>query len=72
MNRLKERYEKQVAPVLRKRFDLKNPMEVPRLVKIVVNMGVGEAIENPKAIDGAVSDLVVITGQKPVVTRAKK
>jgi large subunit ribosomal protein L5 len=72
MNRLKERYEKQVAPALRKRFDLKNPMEVPRLVKIVVNMGVGEAIENPKAIDGAVSDLVAITGQKPVVTRAKK
>lgn len=72
MNRLKERYHKQVIPALRKRFDLKNPMDVPRLVKIVVNMGVGEAIENPKAIDGAVSDLVAITGQKPVVTRAKK
>ena len=72
MNRLKERYEKQVVPALRKRFELKNPMEVPRLVKIVVNMGVGEAIENPKSIDGAVSDLVAITGQKPVVTRAKK
>ena len=72
MNRLKERYEKQVAPGLRQRFALTNPMEVPRLVKIVVNMGVGEAIENPKAIDGAVADLVAITGQKPVVTRAKK
>src|SRR5579864_3185582 len=72
MNRLKERYEKQVVPALRKRFDLKNPMQVPRLVKIVVNMGVGEAIENGKAIDGAVADLVAITGQKPVVTRAKK
>jgi large subunit ribosomal protein L5 len=72
MNRLRERYQKQVAPALRKRFGFKNPMQVPRLVKIVVNMGVGEAVAEPKRIDGAVADLVAITGQKPVVTRAKK
>ena len=72
MNRLRERYQKQVTPALRKRFGYKNPMQVPRLVKIVVNMGVGEAVAQPKAIDGAVSDLQAITGQKPVVTRAKK
>ncbi len=72
MNRLRERYEKQVVPALTKRFGLTNPMQVPRLVKIVVNMGVGEAVAEPKQIEEAVSDLVAITGQKPVVTRAKK
>jgi large subunit ribosomal protein L5 len=72
MNRLRERYEKQVVPALKKRFGIENPMQVPRLVKIVINMGVGEAVANPKAIDGAVSDLTAISGQKPVVTRAKK
>ncbi len=72
MNRLHERYLKSVQPALRERFKLKNTMEVPRLVKIVVNMGVGEAVANPKAIDGAVADLTAITGQKPVVTRATK
>ena len=72
MNRLKERYQKQVVPALRKRFGYKNPMQVPKLVKIVVNMGVGEAVAEPKRIDGAVTDLQAITGQKPVVTRAKK
>jgi large subunit ribosomal protein L5 len=72
MNRLRERYEKTVVPALKKRFGIENPMQVPRLVKIVINMGVGEAVANPKAIDGAVSDLVAISGQKPVVTRAKK
>jgi large subunit ribosomal protein L5 len=72
MNRLHERYEKTIAPALRKSLGLRNRMEVPRLVKIVVNMGVGEAVANPKAIDGAVSDLTAITGQKPVVTRASK
>ena len=72
MNRLRERYQKQVTPALRKRFGYKNPMQVPKLVKIVVNMGVGEAVAEPKRIDGAVADLQAITGQKPVVTRAKK
>jgi large subunit ribosomal protein L5 len=72
MNRLHERYEKTIAPALLKQLDLNNRMEVPHLVKIVVNMGVGEAVANPKAIDGAVADLTAITGQKPVVTRASK
>jgi large subunit ribosomal protein L5 len=72
MNRLREHYDAKVLPSLKKRFGFRNPMEAPRLVKIVVNMGVGEAVANPKAIDGAVSDLVAITGQKPVVTRAGK
>ena len=72
MNRLKERYEKQVVPALTKRFGYKNPMQVPRLRKIVLNMGVGEAVAEPKAMDGAVSDLTAITGQKPLVTRATK
>jgi len=72
MNRLRERYEKTVVPALRKRFELTNPMQVPKLVKIVVNMGVGEAVAEPKQIEEAVADLQAITGQKPVVTRAKK
>lgn len=72
MNRLKEKYRAEVVPALTKRFNYRNPMQVPRLVKVVVNMGVGEAVANPKAIDGAVADLVAITGQKPIVTRAKK
>lgn len=72
VNRLKERYEKEIVPALIKRFGYSNRMQVPRLTKIVVNMGVGEAVANPKAIDGAVSDLTAITGQKPLVTRATK
>jgi large subunit ribosomal protein L5 len=63
---------KTVVPNLRKRLGVTNPMRIPRLQKIVVNMGVGEAVANPKAIDGAVSDLTAITGQKPLVTRATK
>jgi large subunit ribosomal protein L5 len=70
--RLKERFRKEVAPTLMKEFDLKNPMAVPHLHKIVVNMGVGEATQNAKVLDPAVSELAQITGQKPVVTRAKK
>jgi len=72
MNRIRERYEKTVSPALVKRFGYKNRMQVPRLVKIVINMGVGEAVANPKAMDGAVADLLAITGQKPIITRAKK
>ncbi len=70
--RLKERFRKEVAPVLMKEFDLSNPMAVPHLHKIVVNMGVGEATQNAKVLDPAVNELGQITGQKPVVTRAKK
>ena len=72
MNRLHEHYEKKVVPALRKRFSFKNRMQVPRLIKIVLNMGVGEAVAEPKQIDEAVADLTTISGQKPVVTRAKK
>jgi large subunit ribosomal protein L5 len=70
--RLRVRFEKEVAPSLAKELDLKNPMAVPRLNKIVVNMGVGEATQNAKVIDPAANELGQITGQKPVVTRAKK
>jgi large subunit ribosomal protein L5 len=70
--RLKSRFVKEVAPALMKEFDLKNPMAVPHLHKIVVNMGVGEATQNAKVLDPAVHELSQITGQKPVVTRAKK
>src|SRR5881296_756933 len=70
--RLKERFRKELAPVLMKEFDLDNPMAVPHLHKIVVNMGMGEATQNAKVLDPAVNELGQITGQKPVVTRAKK
>src|SRR6476619_1828897 len=70
--RLKDRFRKEVAPALMKEFNAKNPMAVPHLHKIVVNMGVGEATQNAKVLDPAVNELGLITGQKPVVTRAKK
>jgi large subunit ribosomal protein L5 len=70
--RFKTRYQKDVVASLMKRFNYKNPMQVPRLKAIVVNMGLGEAVTNPKLIDSAVLELTAITGQKPVVTRAKK
>src|ERR1700756_5568553 len=70
--RLRARFEKEVAPALLKELELKNPMAVPRLHKIVVNMGVGEATQNAKVLDPAVNELGQITGQRPVVTRAKK
>jgi len=70
--RLKARFKTEVAPALMKEFDLKNPMAVPHLNKIVVNMGVGEATQNAKILDPAVNELGQITGQKPVVTKAKK
>ncbi len=70
--RLRSKFEKEVAPTLLKELELKNPMAVPRLHKIVVNMGVGEATQNAKVLDPAVNELGQITGQKPVVTRAKK
>jgi large subunit ribosomal protein L5 len=72
MSTLKEIYEKEVAPKLMDRFQYKNAFEVPRFEKIVLNMGLGEAIQNPKIIESAVAELSLIAGQKPVVTRAKK
>jgi large subunit ribosomal protein L5 len=70
--RLKVRYTEEIAPALRSEFGYGNVMQVPRLIKIVVNMGVGEAARDAKLIDGAVRDLAVITGQKPAIARAKK
>ena len=70
--RLQERYEGEVRPALMQEFGYKNPMQVPRLDKIVVNMGVGEAVQDGKKIDAAVGDLTAITGQHPVVIKAKK
>ena len=70
--RLKERYQHEVVPQLRQTYDYQNPHEVPRLTKIVVNMGVGEAIQNSKILDSAVNELALITGQKPLVTKSKK
>jgi len=70
--RLKERFNKEIAAALQKELQLKNPMAVPRLHKIVVNMGIGEATQNPKLLDPAASELSQITGQKPVITKAKK
>jgi large subunit ribosomal protein L5 len=69
---LRQRYREEVVPALTREFGYGNPMEVPRLTKIVVNIGLGEALQNAKAIDAAVGDLALITGQKPVVTRAKR
>src|SRR5690349_24846103 len=71
-SRLREKFHKDIAPALQKELEVKNPMAVPRLHKIVVNMGVGEATQNAKILDPAVHELTQITGQKPVVTRAKK
>ncbi len=72
MTRLQDHYEKVVRAALIKEFGYTNPMQCPRLEKIVVNMGVGEAVQDGKKVDAAVGDLTLITGQKPVVTRAKK
>jgi large subunit ribosomal protein L5 len=72
MTRLQEHYDKVVRPALMQEFGYKNPMQVPKIEKIVVNMGVGEAVQDGKKIDAAVGDLAAITGQRPVVTRAKK
>lgn len=72
MNRMQELYSKEVAPALFKSFGFKNVMQVPRLEKIVVNIGLGEALDNPKALDAATADLMQITTQKPVQTKARK
>lgn len=72
MARLKERYRDEIAPALKERFDIQNPMRIPKLEKIVVNMGVGEAAQNSRVMDGAIADLAKITGQKPQLRRARK
>jgi large subunit ribosomal protein L5 len=69
---LKERYKEEVAPALMKSLNLSNAMEIPRIKKVVVNIGLGEALDNAKALDAAVSDMTQITGQKPVITKARK
>jgi large subunit ribosomal protein L5 len=69
---LRQRYEEEVRPALVKEFDYRNPMQVPRLTKITVNIGLGEALTNSKAVEAAVADLTAITGQKPVVTKARR
>lgn len=70
--RLKQKFREEIIPALMKRFNYRSPMQVPRVEKVVINMGVGEAVQNPKVLDGAIEDLTLISGQKPVVTRAKK
>ncbi len=72
MKNLKERYKKEIVPAMMKKFSYKNPMQVPRVVKLVVNRGVGEATLNPKAMDISVAEIAAITGQKPLVTKSKK
>lgn len=72
MNRMKERYQKEIMPALAKALDLQNVMQIPMPKKVVVNIGLGEAMDNPKALEAAVADLTAITGQKPIVTKARK
>lgn len=72
MNRLKEKYVKEIVPILMNKYNYKSIMEVPKLDKVVINMGVGDGASNAKLLDAAVSDLAKISGQKPVVTKAKK
>jgi len=71
-NYLKQRYQEEIVPALMRSLNLKNIMDVPRIEKIVVNIGVGEALDNAKSLDAAVSDMMIITGQKPVITKARK
>ncbi len=72
VSRLKEKYRQEVVPALQKDFNYTNPMQVPTLNKVVINIGMGEVIQNAKAMDAAVGDLSLITGQRPVITRAKR
>lgn len=72
MARLKEKYDGEIIPALKEKFQYGNVMEVPKLAKVVINMGMGEAIANPKAMDAAVADLTTITGQRPIILKAKK
>lgn len=70
--RLKEKYTQEIVPAMMKKFNYKNIMQVPKIEKVVINMGVGDAVQNAKLLDAAVNDLTLIAGQKPVITRAKK
>ena len=70
--RIKEKYLTEAVPALQQKFGYKNVMQLPKVEKVIINMGVGEAVGNPKALDAAVSDLTIISGQKPLLTRAKK
>ena len=72
MSRLKEKFLNEVSPALMSKFEYKSVMQIPKVEKIVINMGVGDAVQNSKALDVAVEELTIITGQKPVVTKAKK
>ena len=72
MNSLKERYKKEIVPLMMNEFSFSNIMEVPALQRIIINIGMGEALDNPNSLDAAVKDLSAITGQKPVITKAKK
>lgn len=72
MTRLLEKYKKEAAPALMQKFEYKSPMQIPKLEKVVINIGMGEARDNPKSIDAAMNDLALITGQKPIVTKARK
>ncbi len=72
MEKLKEQYEKEVKPALMKKFEYKSVMQVPKLEKIVINIGLGDLKDNPKALDNAINDLKIITGQQPIITKAKK
>ncbi len=72
MSRLKQKYQKEVVPGLKSRFGYSNVMQIPEIKKVVINMGVGDATQDAKAIDSAVNDLIAVSGQKPVVTKAKK
>ncbi|WLR41993.1 50S ribosomal protein L5 [Bacillus carboniphilus] len=72
MNRLKDKYQKDITPALMSKFEYKSVMQVPKIEKIVINMGVGDAVQNSKALDSAVEELTLIAGQKPLITKAKK
>ena len=72
MDRLQEKYQNEVCKAMTEKFGYKNVMQLPKVEKIIINMGVGEAVGNPKALDSAVADLTIISGQKPLLTRAKK
>ncbi len=72
MARLKDKYVNEIMPALQKEFNYTNVMAIPKLDKVIINIGLGEAIQNPKALDAAVEDIIAISGQKPVITRAKK
>ena len=72
MEILREQYEKEIIPAMMKKFNYKSVMEVPKLDKIVINIGLGDTKDNPKSLENAINDLTIITGQKPIITKAKK